>query len=212
MNCEDQTNFFRKGIQKPAEIDPKAFPRASKIGPGTLPGRPGSPKELPGTCWSVPGTPWGCPDSAPGVPGTSLSARNIAPKHPETLRSDQTCHRVASKCRKIDVFRAARSRSVLGTCFFEFQAFSRSVQTLQSTAPVDQNRCSALLTMDRREWSAGRGIPSKFVSFSIQNGVQRTQFRPEWRPSHGISCELESAIFGNESAVLGKEFTGVGSP
>ena len=117
MNCEVQTNFFRKGVQKPAEIDPKAFPRASKIGPGTLPGRPGSPKELPGTCWSVPGTPRGCSDSAPGVPGTSLSARNIAPKCPETPRSDENCHRVASKCCKIDVFRVNCSTRVPGTCF-----------------------------------------------------------------------------------------------
>ena len=96
--------------------------------------------------------------------------------------------------------------------FCGFPAFSQSVQTLQSTAPVDRNRCLASLTMDRREWSAGRGIPSGFVSFFTQNAVQRAPFRPEWRPSHGISCELESAIFGKESAVLGKEFTGVGSP
>ena len=117
MNCEAQTNFFRKGVQKPAKIDPKAVPRVSKIDPGTLPGCPGSPKELPGTCWSVPGTPRGRPDSAPRVPGTSLSARTIAPKRPETLRSDQNCNRVASKCRKIDVFRAGRSRRAPGTCF-----------------------------------------------------------------------------------------------
>ena len=34
MNCEAQTNFFRKGVQKPVEIDPKAVPWASKIDPG----------------------------------------------------------------------------------------------------------------------------------------------------------------------------------
>ena len=84
MNCEAQTNFFRKGVQKPAKVDPKAFPWASKIGPGTLSGHPVASQSVPkasrerlrsvlGRPWRAPGAP---PPSDPNNPSPAPSPPN----------------------------------------------------------------------------------------------------------------------------------------
>lgn len=165
---------------------PKSTPKQSLGSPKSIPGpsrdappRQSSSQGLAGASQARRRGGLTVPQECQGCPGApEPSPRSVQKRCEATRIATESLSGVAKS-----MFFVWLAQEASRECAFcEFQAFSRSVQTLQSTAPVDQNRCSALLTMDRREWSAGRGIPSEFVSF----------LHPEWSPEGAISSGIEA--------------------